>query len=158
MLGFANLKEVWDIPKRRKEEILNMVPPSTPYRNKEEVISELRQTPPLKMREDPHIKPVFETMEPSVTNVKETPQVMDKEELVIRITNPLILNALKIYNDSYKEEMVMGIIEKALIGMNNTQETFITGRSDIDLFIYILVGIIALGFAEWARERYFMKH
>ena len=156
MLGFASLQEVWNVPKRRKEEILNMVTPSTPYRNKEEVINELRETPPLKVRDEPHIKPVFESMEPSVPDNKETP-VTNKEELVIRITNPLILNALKIYNDSYKEELVMSIIEKALVGMNKVQENFIPGKNDIDLLIYMILGFVALVAAEYVREKYFMK-
>lgn len=156
MLGFASLQEVWNVPKRRKEEILNMVTPSTPYRNKEEVINELRETPPLKVRDEPHIKPVFESMEPSVPDNKETP-VTNKEELVIRITNPLILNALRIYNESYKEEMIMGIIEKALIGMKHTQESFITGKNDIELLFYLLAGIISLFVADYVREKYFKK-
>lgn len=156
MLGFASLKEVWDIPKRKKEEILNMETPSVPYRNKKEVISELRETPPLKVRETPHIEPVIPVME---TMEQPIPEIIEKkqEELVIRITNPLILNALKIYNDSYKEELVMSIIEKALVGMNKVQENFIPGKNDIDLMIYMILGFVALVAAEYVREKYFMK-
>lgn len=159
MLGFANLKEVWDVPKRRKEEILNMVSSSSNEDEKKSTGYKMRQTPPLKIRDEPHIEPVFESMEPGVPpNIEETPPVVDKEELVIRITNPLIINALRIYNDSYKEELIMGIIEKALVGVNNVSETFITGRSDVDIFFYIFSGILTLVFANWVKEKYFMKY
>ena len=146
MLGFANLKEVWDVPKKKED-----ITPYPPFKEKEEVIDMLRPTPPLQINEKPHIEPVVPVMESMDQPI---PEEDNSNELVIRITNPAILNALKIYNDGYKQEMIMNILEKGLLGV---QENFVSGKGDVDLFMFFIIAIAVLFVSDCIRSKYFMK-
>jgi len=147
MLGFAQLEEVWSEPKKKK--LMNPM-------NKREIIKTL--PPPISIVEPtkPHIESVEVTpLVNSNIEAMTVPVDTSDKSITVRITNPIVLNALKKYTEAYKQELIISILENAF---SQQVETFIPeSEYDYQLLYMLVIGMLILVSADYLRTKYFSK-